>query len=116
MPALDSLCFQAFLDEFSCAYPDTLNVLVIDGAPAHVAQSLRIPGNVVLFRLPPYSPELNPMERVWQDFRKRLSTDLPAGLRSLAEDAARVVREYVPSVLQSITNYPYLQRAIAQPT
>jgi DDE superfamily endonuclease len=116
MPALDSICFQAFLDEFSSAYPDTLNVLVIDGAPAHVAHSLRIPENVVLFRLPPYCPELNPMERVWQDFRKRLAADLPTGLRALAKDAARVVCEYVPSVLASLSSYPYLQRAIAQTT
>ena len=116
MPALDSLCFQAFLNEFASTYPDTLNVLVIDGAPAHVAQSLRIPENVVLFRLPPYCPELNPIERVWQDFRGRLSSDLPAGLRALAEDAVRVVREYVPEVLRSLVSYPYLVRAIAQST
>lgn len=114
MPALDSICFQAFLDEFSSAYPDTLNVLVIDGAPAHIGHALKVPENVVLFRQPPYCPELNPVERVWQDFRQRLSLDLPAGLRALADDAARVVCEYTPSILASLTGYPYLKRAIAQ--
>jgi hypothetical protein len=102
MPALDSACFQAFLDEFSLAYPDTMNVLVIDGAPAHVAHSLVIPDNVALFRLPPCCPELNPMERVWQDMRKRLSIDLPAGLDALVSDITRVVREYTPAVLESL--------------
>jgi DDE superfamily endonuclease len=116
MPALDSLCFQAFLDEFSRAYPDTLNVLVIDGAPAHVAHSLQVPENVALFRLPPYCPELNPMERVWQDLRKRLTIDLPTGLRALADDAVRVVCEYTPPILASLTGYPYLKQAIAQIT
>ena len=43
MPALDSPCFQAFLNEFSSAYPDTMNVMVLDGAPAHIARALRIP-------------------------------------------------------------------------
>jgi hypothetical protein len=114
LPALDSLCFQAFLDEFSHAYPDTLNVLVIDGAPAHVAHSLQVPDNVVLFRLPPYCPELNPIERVWQDFRRRLGVDLPSGLRALADDAARVIREYTPQALASLTGYPYLLAASAQ--
>ncbi|HEV3049947.1 MAG TPA: IS630 family transposase [Longimicrobium sp.] len=114
MPALDSICFQVFLDEFSRAYPTTLNVLVLDGAPAHIAHALRIPENVVLFRLPPYCPELNSIERLWQDFRKRLGVDLPAGLRSLADDVARVVCEYTPQVIASITGYPYLRRASAQ--
>lgn len=114
MPALDSACFQGFLDEFSLAFPGSMNVLVIDGAPAHVAHSLVIPDNVVLFRLPPYSPELNPMERVWQDMRRRLSIDLPAGLDALVDDVTRIVRDYTPAVLGSLTGYPYLRRAIAQ--
>lgn len=114
MPALDSACFQVFLDEFSRAYPDSLNVLVIDGAPAHTAQSLSVPTNVVLFRLPPYCPELNPMERVWQDLRKRLNIELPADLGDLIGDVARVVCEYTPKILASITGFPYLRDAIAQ--
>ena len=72
MPALDSDCFQVFIDEFARTNRESMNVLVIDGAPAHIAGSLILPDNVVLFRLPPYCPELNPAERVWQDLRKRL--------------------------------------------
>lgn len=116
MPALDSACFQCFLDEFSRAFPKHMNVLVVDGAPAHVARSLVIPDNVVLFRLPPYAPELNPMERVWQDVRKRLSVDLPTGLEALVSDVTRVICEYTPSILASLTGYPYLLEASAQLT
>ncbi len=111
MPALDAVCFQIFLYELAGAFPDTLNVLVLDGAPAHVAESLQIPPNILLFRLPPYCPELNPIERLWQDFRARLSLQLPAGLAALAEDAARVVREYTPQILASLTGYDYLRKA-----
>ncbi len=77
MPALDSACFQVFIDQFARTNRESMNVLVIDGAPAHVAGSLVIPDNVVLLRLPPYCPELNPMERVWQDLRQRLTIGLP---------------------------------------
>lgn len=70
MPALDAACFQAFLGGFSSAFPDSTNVLLIDGAPAHVAKRLRLPDSVILLRLPAYSPELNPVERLWQDLRK----------------------------------------------
>ncbi len=114
MPALDSACFQVFIDEFARANRESMNVLVIDGAPAHVAHSLVIPDNVVLFRLPPYCPELNPAERIWQDLRKRLLIGLPAGLQALKDDVTRIVCDYTPEILATITGYPYLRRAFAQ--
>jgi len=109
MPALDAACFQAYLDEFSLTYPDSLNLLVIDGAPAHVAKALKIPDNVLLVRLPPYSPELNPIERVWQDLRKWLGSTLPENLQALKEHVATILRRYTNETLASITAYPYLR-------
>jgi transposase len=91
-----------------------MNVLMIDGAPAHIAHSLVIPDNVVLFRLPPYCPELNSIERVWQDLRKRLLIGLPAGLQALRDDVSRIVCEYTPEILASLTSYPYLRKVTAQ--
>jgi len=114
MPALDLACFQVFVNELSRANRESMNVLVIDGAPAHTAGSLVIPDNVVLFRLPPYCPELNPMERVWQDLRKRLVAKLPAGLNALRDDVTRVVCDYTPEILASVTGYPYLRQICAQ--
>ncbi|MDB4949141.1 MAG: transposase [Gemmatimonadetes bacterium] len=107
LPALDTVCFQAFLDEFSRAFPDTLNVLVLDGAGAHVARALVIPDNVLLARLPPYSPELNPIERVWLDIRKLLGDALPASLRALADTTATILRDYTPHTLASLTDFGY---------
>jgi transposase len=107
LPALDTPCFQAFLLEFSLAFPDTLNVLVLDGAPPHIAHALVVPENVLLFRLPPYSPELNPVERIWLDLRKHLGSDLPANLNALADDAAQVLRAYTQEALRSLTHFGY---------
>jgi hypothetical protein len=109
LPALDTVCFQAFLDEFSLAFTDTLNLLVLDGAPAHVAQALVIPDNVLLVRLPPYSPELNPIERVWLDVRKLLGDRLPADLAALAHTAGRILSDYTCQTLASLTDYGYTQ-------
>jgi hypothetical protein len=44
-------------------------VLVLDGAGFHIAASLQIPENITLLKLPPYSPELNPIENVWEYLR-----------------------------------------------
>ena len=43
--------------------------LVLDGAGYHIAAALTIPENVTLVRLPPYAPELNPIENVWEYLR-----------------------------------------------
>lgn len=111
MPALDTACFQAYLNEFSLTYADSLNLLILDGAPAHIAKRLKVPDNVLLVRLPPYSPELNPMERVWQDLRKWLGSTLPADLHALKEQVATILRNYSHETLASLTSYDYLLTA-----
>ena len=44
--------------------------LVLDGAGWHVSPKLKLPSNITLIRLPPYAPELNPAENVWEYLRK----------------------------------------------
>jgi len=65
-PKLDTGVVQSFLDGLSKALPaGTHVVLVWDGAGYHVAKRLRVPSNLTVVKLPPYSPELNPVERLW---------------------------------------------------
>lgn len=45
-------------------------VLVLDGAGYHIAGDLVVPDNITLLKLPPYSPELNPVENIWQYLRQ----------------------------------------------
>ena len=63
IPYLDSSCFQIFLDEFAKVYPASLNILVLDNGRFHQAKSLQVPESIVLLFLPPYTPEMNPIER-----------------------------------------------------
>ncbi len=44
-------------------------VLVLDRAGWHVANDLKVPRNITLLHLPSYSPELNPIERIWAYLR-----------------------------------------------
>ncbi len=108
MPALDAQSVQAFLDEFSRTYSESLNVLVWDGAPAHLSHALEVPQNVLLVRLPPYSPELNPIERLWQDLRQKLGLALPPDLQALKDALAEQICRYTPQMLASLCGYEYL--------
>jgi transposase len=47
-------------------------IVVIDGAGYHTAKKLKVPRNITLLPLPPYSPELNPCENVWQFLRQNI--------------------------------------------
>ncbi len=65
-PKLNAGVVQAFLDGLSATIPAGTHVLLVwDGAGYHVAKGLRVPANLSVLRLPPYSPELNPVERLW---------------------------------------------------
>ena len=70
-PVLNAGVVQVFLDRFAATIPaGTHAVLVWDGAGYHVAKALRVPGNLTVLLLPPYSPELNPVERLWLYLRQ----------------------------------------------
>jgi hypothetical protein len=60
-----------FLKAFSEAYLNYRIVLCLDGAGWHTSKALILPENVQLLKLPPYSPELNPTEHIWDYIREQ---------------------------------------------
>ena len=69
MPFADTEAMNAHLAEIARAVapgaPGAHAVLVLDGAGWHGAGDLVVPDNISLLTLPPYAPELNPIEYVW---------------------------------------------------
>lgn len=116
MPALDAECFSLFLAKLSEAYPASLNVVVLDNAPAHVAATVRVPANVVLLPLPPYSPELNPVERLWLAVRQAVDVfdeAVRTTLDGLREHTAEIIRSLTPERVASLTGYGYILNALS---
>ena len=72
MPRADTEAMQAFLDRFSKTIDDDEHVAMFaDQAGWHIANDLKVPGNITLLQLPAYSPELNPVERLWLYLKQR---------------------------------------------
>ena len=72
LPEATTASMSLFLARFAQELaPGTHAVLLLDRAGWHVARGLSVPANVTLLPLPPYSPELNPVERVWLYLRER---------------------------------------------
>ena len=70
MPYRNTVCMNIFLETLSKQFPDVLILLCCDGAAWHKASSLHVPENVHLFFIPPYTPEMNPIEQIWKEIRK----------------------------------------------
>jgi len=70
-PNCDTDCMNVFLRELSAAYPKDYILLVLDNAAWHKSKRLVIPDNIRLFFLPPRTPEMNPVEQIWKEIRKR---------------------------------------------
>jgi transposase len=87
---------------------------VVDGAGNHCSEALEIPTNMILQPLPPYSPELNPQENIWDEIREKLFKNY--ALKSMDEvndklDAAALYIEHNPKLVKSITSFPYIAKA-----
>jgi len=83
MPAADTESFQIFVDILARKFSRQHILLILDGAPNHTTDDLVIPTNITLEFLPPYSPELNPQENIWDEIREKIFKNyaLKQGLR-----------------------------------
>lgn len=102
LPCSDSETMSIFLAHTATVYPDDVCLMILDQAGWHRTTNLRIPHNIRLVWLPPYSPELNPAEHLWDHLEENWlrNTAFPSldaveqtvcdGLRYLAQNAETV--------------------------
>ncbi len=108
---LTSDCFQCFIDAVSVAYAESLNLLVLDKGRFHHAKSLVVPANVVLLFLPPYSPELNPIERFWQDLKAKLFTEFYETLEAMQAQVTEILQSYSDAAIAKLTGFSHFIKA-----
>ena len=112
LPAVSTAAMSLFLRHFAATLADDEHALmVLDGAGWHISHDLVVPHNVTLLRLPPYAPELNPVERVWLYLRERyLSHRLHANYQAILDAVCAAWRQLTPQRLQSLCGYPWLKQ------
>lgn len=95
------------------AGPDKHVILVLDNAGWHVAKTLVVPRNITLLHLPPYSPELNPVERIWAYLRSHhLSNRIYQDYDDLFDEMTTAWNRLTETRLQTITNTEWARRAV----
>ncbi len=112
LPELNTATMQLFVDQFAATLAkDEHAAMVMDQAGWHVTNDLTMPANVSLILLPPYSPELNPVERVWLYLRERyLSHRLLNSYDAIVDALCIAWQKLTAAQLQSLTSYPYLNQ------
>ena len=92
-------------------FQESLNLLVLDKGRFHQASTLKIPENVVLLFLPPYSPELNPIERFWQDLKAKLFTQSYKVLETMQAKVTEILADYSDAAVAKLTQFSHFMDA-----
>jgi len=100
-----------FLDQVGKAHSQDFTVMVLDGASSHKCKDLIIPENITLVFLPPYSPELNPAELIWNELRRnyfinKVFDSLNAATLQAENGLARMSSD--KKAVKSLTNWPWI--------
>lgn len=108
LPEVSTVAMNLFLRRFAEIVPDDTHVLmVVDGAGWHTSHDLKVPDNVTQLRLPPYAPELNPVERVWLHLRERhLSHRVMNTYTAIVDALCDAWCRLTPARLRSLRAYP----------
>jgi len=114
MPSMHTQCFQYLVDYVAERHPDQLNIMVVDGAGSHTSGELKVPDNMRIITLPPYSPELNPVEQIWDLIRERHFANRIFGsldeVEAALTEALRIL-DGTPVELQTLTHRTWIQTA-----
>jgi hypothetical protein len=71
LPQVNTHCMQLFMDEVASRHPNDRIILALDWVGWHCSHILKLPHNLRLLMLPPYSSELNPLEDLWDELREK---------------------------------------------
>jgi transposase len=108
LPLCNANTFQVFLNEFSQEHPDQFKLVVLDNGAFHKAACLKIPENIALLFLPPYSPELNPAEKIWAALKRKFTNKLYFTLDQVSNFITQATNELTTKQVIDICAFKYI--------
>jgi transposase len=115
MPYANTDCMNVFLEELSTTYPDDYILLLLDNTAWHRSFTMVVPTNIRLFPLLPYTPELNPIEMIWDEVREKgFRNEVFGSLEGVIDRLCQTVKELTEDTLRvsSITRRKWLIDAL----
>ncbi len=110
LPNVDTVNFNVFLKEFVKTLGTKEAIIIVDGASWHRSKALDIPENVKIIIQPPYSPELNPVEKLWQYIKRHTIKNRLFEKLSLIENSiCEMLKSMTKQQLMTICNANYIK-------
>jgi len=110
---LNTDCFQIFLNLVSQHFADSVLIIQLDNGAFHKAKRLQVPDNIILLFQPAHSPELNPIEQVWQYLKRRLRWLLPKNIDDLRIALYAEIGKLTKQVIISIARRQHISLALS---
>lgn len=82
--------------------------MVLDNGAFHKAKALQIPQNISLIFLPPYSPELNPAEKIWAILKRKFTNQLHHSLDEVSNFIKVAIEELTATKIKSVCGFQYI--------
>ena len=112
-PIVNNLIFEDYLEAYSQIDPEVFKIVIIDNAGFHSTKNIKIPHNVYLLRIPPYSPELNPAEKMWQWIKDKTAMKFFTSLEDLQNKITEIINNTTIENVKSITQYPIYKNVLS---
>jgi transposase len=108
LPNVDTNCMNVFLEEMSKGIGENEAVVVMDGAGWYKSKDLIIPQNITIKILPPYCPELNPVERLWLHIKQNtIRNKIYKNIAALEDVICDFIKNLKTDKIKQICNYGY---------
>jgi len=111
-PHLDSENFQQYIDALSAQLGEEIAIIQLDQAGAHITSALNWPENLIPICQPPHSPELNPIERVWEFIKATLKGKRFSKIEELRNHVQQILAEITPERIMSLSSYNFILEAL----
>ena len=109
LPYSDTDCMSIYLQEMSKYFINYRMVIAMDQAGWHTTNKLTIPENIVIWKLPPRSPELNPAEHIWEYIReqKKFNNQTFDSIQHVEDSLTIALEElsHEKEIIKSMTNF-----------
>jgi transposase len=109
---LDTVCFENFLELFASEYPEDLHLIQVDKVWFHNSLNLSLPENVILLFQPAYSPEVNPIQRLWGYVKEELKWLRFERIEELRAAVQKELKFLTTEVIASLTRWEFILAAI----
>lgn len=103
--------FIKYLQDLSDHTPEELKIVLIDNASFHSTKDVELPKNIILFPIPPYCPELNPAERVWEWMKDKIAMKIYDTLDTLEYRLEEIINTAENEMIKSLTGYEFFTKA-----